>query len=537
MDSELIVLSSDDEDEIPIASWLAKSHKRSTDFVADNDVTVIEKVPCLEGQTIKKSSLGKPPCGDDDCCILNHDPENNVHVPDFQANDADDLVVVGERGPVACRDFPHARHLCVKFPFTSTSHEKYCEQCHCYVCDIVAPCLLWGQGKQSSDHCHASDKNDKWIKMRTHARSLSTKFALSPLAPIRRGLVTQPQRRTYTQAPLRVTLTTTGFKSSANHTNSSVNRGIGNISAVPGTWQPYVPSKLGTRLPNGSYGNRVAPRGTNTPHVGDPYPGSNVVPPACNITRGFSECNTLATGTSRELQQMSHQPSLNSVATHDSIRITQTGVLGHGAMPDNTYASTTNFTNPPVQQYQGQRDEVPSLAPCNYMEGLGAPTQGIPVRPHAASLSNLGKDLMTLQSFLMEGISGQSQGHSTSHGTSMAETGCVQSSLCLSGGAVSKGSSWGRDLEGLYNPFEPSEMPACNNAGVGVVAPQTASTHATVQNGKCVGSMSEPTAAGSKEMPEQPDCGESGTVASSALDQLLADFDDDFWTFEPTTFF
>jgi hypothetical protein len=29
---------------------------------------------------------------------------------------------------VACRDYPHARYLCVKFPFKSTSHEKYCEQ-------------------------------------------------------------------------------------------------------------------------------------------------------------------------------------------------------------------------------------------------------------------------------------------------------------------------------------------------------------------------------------------------------------------------
>jgi hypothetical protein len=29
---------------------------------------------------------------------------------------------------VACRDFPHARHLCVHFPFKTSLHVKYCTQ-------------------------------------------------------------------------------------------------------------------------------------------------------------------------------------------------------------------------------------------------------------------------------------------------------------------------------------------------------------------------------------------------------------------------
>uniref|UniRef100_A0A0A8ZF76 Uncharacterized protein n=1 Tax=Arundo donax TaxID=35708 RepID=A0A0A8ZF76_ARUDO len=38
--------------------------------------------------------------------------------------------------------------------------------CHCYVCDSPAPCALWGKGTVLSDHCHATDKDAKWKKLR-----------------------------------------------------------------------------------------------------------------------------------------------------------------------------------------------------------------------------------------------------------------------------------------------------------------------------------------------------------------------------------
>ncbi|XP_012569789.1 uncharacterized protein [Cicer arietinum] len=71
---------------------------------------------------------------------------------------------------VACRDYPHARHLCAKFPFSSTPHEKHCGQCHCYVCDSLAPCLKWGTGILNTDHCHANDKTDMWKVQRKDFR-------------------------------------------------------------------------------------------------------------------------------------------------------------------------------------------------------------------------------------------------------------------------------------------------------------------------------------------------------------------------------
>lgn len=105
---------------------------------------------------------------DDDCVVLDDDPDKPVVMASCKADhadaadDDDDLKIVGEKGEVACRDFPHSRHLCVRFPFASTPHALHCGQCHCYVCDSLAPCSHWGTGFSSIDHCHASDKDDFW---------------------------------------------------------------------------------------------------------------------------------------------------------------------------------------------------------------------------------------------------------------------------------------------------------------------------------------------------------------------------------------
>ena len=53
-------------------------------------------------------------------------------------------------------------------------------QCHCYVCDKPAPCLMWGQGNLTSDHCHASDKEDNWRKLRKSYNLKKTKMILPP---------------------------------------------------------------------------------------------------------------------------------------------------------------------------------------------------------------------------------------------------------------------------------------------------------------------------------------------------------------------
>ncbi|KAE8676857.1 RPM1 interacting protein 13, putative isoform 2 [Hibiscus syriacus] len=52
----------------------------------------------------------------------------------------------------------------------STSHEQHCELCHCFVCDMQAPCCYWGSGISSTDHCHATDKEEIWKTLRKNIR-------------------------------------------------------------------------------------------------------------------------------------------------------------------------------------------------------------------------------------------------------------------------------------------------------------------------------------------------------------------------------
>lgn len=48
-------------------------------------------------------------------------------------------------------------------------HSDFCSadmQCHCYVCDLPAPCLKWGTGVSITDHCHATEKVERWKALR-----------------------------------------------------------------------------------------------------------------------------------------------------------------------------------------------------------------------------------------------------------------------------------------------------------------------------------------------------------------------------------
>ncbi|KAL8092933.1 uncharacterized protein LOC141689429 [Apium graveolens] len=138
---------------------------------------------------------------DDDCVILDGDPDKagdvkfeNVAVGD----DSEELVFVGETGQVACRDYPHSRDQCAKFPFTSTPHEQHCNQCHCYVCDAPAPCLKWGTGISIGDHCHATGREDFWNLQR---RSVKESHQSTVPVPEVQSTSMLPQQIQNNQAP------------------------------------------------------------------------------------------------------------------------------------------------------------------------------------------------------------------------------------------------------------------------------------------------------------------------------------------------
>ncbi|XP_061995871.1 RPM1 interacting protein 13-like [Rosa rugosa] len=118
----------------------------------------------------------------DDCFILGFDQVESIEMKKLSVADEDagspEIAVVAEKGQVACRDYPHPRHLCVKFPFETTSHETHCELCYCYVCDTAAPCKSWSSSSNNAllSHCDAYDNSGVWKRERTLRKQLSAVF-------------------------------------------------------------------------------------------------------------------------------------------------------------------------------------------------------------------------------------------------------------------------------------------------------------------------------------------------------------------------
>lgn len=147
-----------------------------------DEVVLVREV--LPSKKSRKKLTSKSPSLidlDDDCVILDHNPDKAMAMGKPTDNpiagnlddDSDDLVVVSEKGQVACRDYPHPRHLCIKFPFSSTPNQSHCDQCYCYVCDSLAPCLYWGNGSAILDHCLATEKNEFWKLERQNSKKES----------------------------------------------------------------------------------------------------------------------------------------------------------------------------------------------------------------------------------------------------------------------------------------------------------------------------------------------------------------------------
>ena len=80
----------------------------------------------------------------------------------------DDLEIVGARGHVAMRDYPHPRHQCLEHRFSSAEgarNEPACAHCWCFVCETPhAQCASWRA------HCDATDEQPRWLAERNNAR-------------------------------------------------------------------------------------------------------------------------------------------------------------------------------------------------------------------------------------------------------------------------------------------------------------------------------------------------------------------------------
>ncbi|KAL6658293.1 hypothetical protein ACP70R_003879 [Stipagrostis hirtigluma subsp. patula] len=135
---------------------------------------------------------------DDECIILEGDPDKLVTLAEGEGSagegSSDNLLIVAEKGPLACRDFPHSRHLCSNLPFSTTPHEMYCNKCHCFVCDTPAPCKYWGNGAYGCHHCHATDKAD-WPILRGAFKRIRSASSPEKHQDVMYSTVTSPSQQ------------------------------------------------------------------------------------------------------------------------------------------------------------------------------------------------------------------------------------------------------------------------------------------------------------------------------------------------------
>ncbi|KAK1260893.1 hypothetical protein QJS04_geneDACA002292 [Acorus gramineus] len=179
------MFNNDGDDDPPILDddfryWKVEKDRKVVSDNSDNGDLTIFNEDFRYWKVEKERKVVSDDGSDDDCVVLEGDPDGPVKLDGDEESESDDLLIIAEKGQLACRDFPHSRHLCAKFPFSSTPHEKHCDLCHCYVCDSLAPCTNWGTGLSASDHCHSTDGDSKWKSLRSNLKQI-TKLALPPL--------------------------------------------------------------------------------------------------------------------------------------------------------------------------------------------------------------------------------------------------------------------------------------------------------------------------------------------------------------------
>lgn len=180
MDANPVIfdISSDEEGEVGAESngdnydWISQLLRDAEGEAESDDVMVLGEVSSrfVNPTNMCNSGMKSKDDVDDDCVVLDGDPDKPTSVVNGSPSGSDELLVVGEKGQIACRDYPHSRHTCFIFPFSSTPHEKLCDLCHCYVCDIPAPCVHWGTGISKTDHCHATDEEQRWKILRENVK-------------------------------------------------------------------------------------------------------------------------------------------------------------------------------------------------------------------------------------------------------------------------------------------------------------------------------------------------------------------------------
>lgn len=310
----------------------------------DDDVVVVDEV--MANPEKKRKKVDADDDVDDDCLVLEGDPDKPVEVErDGNARDDEDLVITSEKGQIACRDYPHARHLCAKFLFASTPHEQHCYQCHCYVCDSLAPCIYWGSGSSDSDHCHSTDQDPLWKAQREkfkqgnkaplpHLLPPDTSLLPPPPPPQTVPVPMSPQNQVARLSAINACSTATNSiisnlnlrqsSISAEHTfpNNMLNPHLVSQQLLDSCNNSYVNQNVGMHTPS-----NLGPQYMNHPRIFKRQGSDQVVPPNSryghgsmsnnNVSRFSRNLHTSANSSKKKLTYQQQHPVTGSHSQQD----------------------------------------------------------------------------------------------------------------------------------------------------------------------------------------------------------------------------
>ena len=115
----------------------------------------------------------------DDVVVVVNPVNTQVELSPAEASADDEVSCVGATGVM---NLPHARMHCTRFPFnnqepTDSSHSKYCSECYCWLCEVLASkCVDW------CAHCQAFDRSPYWKSERRRLIEIRTRTPLTSTA-------------------------------------------------------------------------------------------------------------------------------------------------------------------------------------------------------------------------------------------------------------------------------------------------------------------------------------------------------------------
>uniref|UniRef100_A0A803L293 Uncharacterized protein n=1 Tax=Chenopodium quinoa TaxID=63459 RepID=A0A803L293_CHEQI len=141
----------------------------------EEDCEVIRSIVCVKNaEDVNKVEEVE------DCFILEFDPNEPLNFSNLSLSDdnSEDVSILAAKGQVACKDYPHPRHLCATYPIKTTPHEIHCKMCYCYICEEPAPCDEWigTSTKPFLRHCRAKIiDSPSWDRVKEHRKKQTMK--------------------------------------------------------------------------------------------------------------------------------------------------------------------------------------------------------------------------------------------------------------------------------------------------------------------------------------------------------------------------